>query len=189
MFGSAQLPARVAGRRRGGSERGMNISLPLIKIEFFDKWRIIFIRMGTGCRIFFVNDDDSVQRLPLARLERLLHFDRRESLPQYAGKRVRGAMVFLEVAGRHVLFISNIDYFLLQFNDKGQIDKKVWEKGMRLGMDLLPPLSDEEHQKKVVKASHRFAKRRYEHEFKWKPSRKVENAIVTAVFQFNVKKL
>ncbi len=47
------------------------------------------------------------------------------------------------VAGRQVLAIRNIDYFLLQFNDKGRIDKKEWERGMRLGMELLPSLHDE----------------------------------------------
>jgi hypothetical protein len=71
---------------------------------------------------------------------------------------------------------------LLQFNDKGRIDKKEWEKGLRVGMDLLPSILDEEHPKKVINARHRFAKRRYEHEFKCKPSRKVEQAIVAAVF-------
>ncbi len=51
-------------------------------------------------------------------------------------------MVFVEVAGRRVLGIRNIDYFLLMFDDKGRIDKKEWEKGMRLGMELLPIISD-----------------------------------------------
>jgi hypothetical protein len=138
--------------------------------------------MGIACRVFFVDDNDSLQRIPVARLDRLLHFDRRESLRQYAGKRVRCAMVFLEVAGRQVLSIRNADYFLLPFDDKGRIDKKEWEKAMRLGMDLLPPISDEQYPKQVIDAQHRFAKRRYEHEFKWKPSRKVEDAIMAAVF-------
>ena len=138
--------------------------------------------MGIGIRVFLADDNDSLQRLPLARLERLLRFDRRERLPQYAGKRIRCAMVFLELAGRQVLSIRNVDYFLLPFDDKGRINKKEWEKGMRLGMDLLPPLSNEENPKQIINASHRFAKRRYEHEFKWKPSRKVEDAIVAAVF-------
>jgi hypothetical protein len=97
-------------------------------------------------------------------------------------------MVFLELAGRQVQAIRNIDYFWLQFNDKGRIDKKEWEKGMRLGMDLLPPLY-KQYPQHVIDAQHRFAKRRYEHEFKWKPSRKVEEAIVAAVFQSNVTKL
>lgn len=56
--------------------------------------------MGIGIRVFLIDDNDSLQRLPLARLERLLHFDRRESLHLYAGKRVRCAMVVVEVEGR-----------------------------------------------------------------------------------------
>jgi hypothetical protein len=136
--------------------------------------------MGIGCRVFFVDDNDSLQRISMARLDRLLHSDRTESLPQYAGKRVRCAMVFVEVAGRQVLAIRNIDYSLLTFDVKGQINKKEWEKGMRLGMELLPSVLDGEYPKKVINAQHRFAKRRYEHEFKWKPSRKLEEAIVRA---------
>ncbi len=138
--------------------------------------------MGIACQVFFVDDNDSLQRIPMARLNRLLHFDRRESFPPYAGKCIRCAMVFLEVAGRQVLSIMNINYFLLRFNEQGRIDKKEWEKGIRLGIDLLPSILNEENPKKVIDAQHRFARRRYEHEFKWKPSRKVEEAIVAAVF-------
>jgi hypothetical protein len=47
----------------------------------------------------------------------------------------------LEVAGRQVLAIKNIDYFILPFNAKGRINKKEWENGMRLGLELLPPYS------------------------------------------------
>jgi hypothetical protein len=137
--------------------------------------------MGMSCRVFLVDDNDSLQRIPIATLNRLLHFDRVESLQHYAGKRVRCAMAFLEVAGRRVLSIRNIDYFWLSFDDKGRIDKKEWENGMRLGMELLPSILDGEHPKQVINARHRFAKRRYEHEFKWKPSRKVEQAIVAAI--------
>jgi len=137
--------------------------------------------MGITCRVFFVDDNDSLQRIPMARLDRLLHFDRRESLPQYAGKRMRCAMAFMEVAGRRVLAIQNIEYSILTFDVKGHIDKKDWEKGMRLGMELLPSILDGEHPKQVINAQHLFAKRRYEHEFKWKPSRKLEEAIIAAV--------
>ena len=67
--------------------------------------------MGIRCRVFLVDDKDSLQRIPMTRLDRLLHFDRAERLQQYAGKRVRCAMVFSEVAGRRILSIRNIDYF------------------------------------------------------------------------------
>jgi hypothetical protein len=137
--------------------------------------------MGMSVRVFLVNDNNSLQRIPMTRLNRLLHFDRRENLRQYGGKRVRCAMAFSEVAGRRLLSIRNIDYFWLSFDDNGRIDKKEWEKGMRLGMELLPFIPDGEYPKQVINAQHRFAKRRYEHEFKWKPSRKVEQAIVAAI--------
>ena len=137
--------------------------------------------MGMSVRVFLVDDNDSLQRIPMTRLGRLLHFDRAESLQQYAGKRVRFAMAFLEVARRRVLAIKNIEYFLLSFDDKGRIDKEEWEKGMRLGMELLHSILDAEYPEQVINARHRFARRQYKHEFKWKPSRKVEQAIVAAI--------
>jgi len=145
--------------------------------------------MGTGCRVFLIDENDSLQRISMARLDRLLRFDRRESFPQYAGKRIRCAMVFVDVAGREVLSIRNADYFPLTFDAKGQINKKEWERGVRLGMELLHFGLDGENSKKVIYAQHRFAKRRYEHEFKWKPSWKVERAIVAAIFKSSVTKL
>ena len=137
--------------------------------------------MGTGIRVFLIDDNDSLQRISMARLDRLLHFDRTESFPQYSGKRVRCAMVFVEVIRRQVLSIRNIDYFWLVFDDTGRINKKEWENGMRLGMELLPFIPDGEHPKQVINAQHRFAKRRYDHEFMWKPSWHVEEAIVSTI--------
>ena len=88
-----------------------------------------------------------------------------------------------------MLAIRNIDYFILPFDAKGRINKKEWENGMRLGMELLPPLLSEERSKQVINARHRFAKRRYEHEFKWRPGRKIEEAIGAALFKSTVTKL
>jgi hypothetical protein len=86
------------------------------------------------------------------------------------------------VAGRQVLAIQNIQFSILTFDIKGRIDKKEWEKGMRLGMDLIPPLLNRQYPRQVIDAHHHFAQRRYEHGFKWRPSRKLEEAIVAAVF-------
>ncbi len=60
--------------------------------------------------------DDSVRRIPMPRLERLLRFDPTESLPQYAGNQVRCATPMVEVEGRRVLSIRNIHYLLLTFD-------------------------------------------------------------------------
>ena len=90
-------------------------------------------------------------------------------------------MVFVEVARKQVLVIQSIQYSILAFDARGRIDKKEWERGMRLGMELVPPLTNGQHPKQVIDAHHRFAKRHYEHEFKWKPTRKVEEAIARAI--------
>ena len=45
--------------------------------------------MGTGIRIFFVQDYGSLKRFPVARFEHLMNHDPKEFLPEYAGERVR----------------------------------------------------------------------------------------------------
>ena len=78
--------------------------------------------MGIGCRVFLIGDNDSLQRISMARLDRLLHFDRRESLQQYAGKRVRCATVILEVAGRQVLSKEKFDNHVIRFYKNNKIN-------------------------------------------------------------------
>ncbi len=138
--------------------------------------------MGMGSRLFLIDDNDSIQRLSMAQLDCLLRFDRRETLPQYAGKRIRCAMAILEVTGRQVRTIRHIDYFILPFDAKGLIDKKEWTRGVRIALELMPSVLREDHPKQVIDARHHFMKRRYDHEFKWKPSRKIEEEIVAAIF-------
>ena len=138
--------------------------------------------MGMTCRVFVIDDNDSLQRLSMARFDRLLRFDRQETLPQYAGKRIRCAMAVLIVDGKQVQTIRHIDYFILPFDRNGRIDKKEWTRGVRLALELLPSVLDGAHPKQVIDARHRFMKKRYDHEFKWKPSQKVDDAIVAQIF-------
>ena len=91
-------------------------------------------------------------------------------------------MAILEVAGRQVERIRHIDYFMLIFDDKGRIDQKEWTRGVRLALELLPSVTEGTHPKQVIDARHRFIRKRYDHEFKWKPGRKIEEEIVAATF-------
>ena len=96
--------------------------------------------MGVSLRIFLVNDDDSIQRFPLARYDRLLERDSEESLPHYAGKRVRYALVVVDLVNRIPVEILGIEHSFLSFDSDGQLDLSEREKGARLALDLLPPL-------------------------------------------------
>ena len=138
--------------------------------------------MGTGLRVFLINDDDSLKRFPLARLERLFQGHPEERLLQYAGKRVRYALVIMDLVNRKPVEILRIQYAILTFDPEGKIDPTELEKEMRLGVDMVPigtiaPLS-----RKVVDAEHHFLQKRYENRYLWKPTPEIEEAIVKAVF-------
>jgi hypothetical protein len=138
--------------------------------------------MGTSIRLFLIDHNEFLHPFPMAQLGRLIRFDKRVALPEYAGKRIRCAMAILEMAGRKVLGIKHIDYFMLPFDGKGRIDKKEWTRRLRVALELPTSILKGVFPEQVIDARHRFIKRRYDHEFKWKPSPKVEEAIVAAVF-------
>ena len=138
--------------------------------------------MGTGLRVFLINDDDSLKRFPLARLERLFQDHPEERLLQYAGKRVRYALVIVDLVNRKPIEILRIQYAILTFDPEGKIDTAELEKEMRLGVDMVPigtfaPLSH-----KVVDAEHHFLQKRYENRYLWRPTPEIEETIVKAVF-------
>ena len=142
--------------------------------------------MGIGFRVFLIDDNDSLHRLPMARYERLLDGVPGERLPQFVGKRrVRCAMVYLEVEGRKPQSIIRIDYQIIPLDEQGRIDRSEQEKEMRLAFEFTSPLSSifrEERPGKIFDARNQFAKKRYEQEFKWSPSPEIQEAIMTAIF-------
>jgi len=141
--------------------------------------------MGVSLRIFLVNDDDTIKRFPLTRYERLMHGDPGECVPEYAGKRVRYAEVALEVADRKPVRILRMQYFIMSFDSRGRIDVSERQKEKRLAMDLLPPVDVNTQSKQVIDATHRFAKKRYDNEYRWIPSPEIEAEIVRAVLGIN----
>jgi hypothetical protein len=138
--------------------------------------------MGISLRIFLVTDDESLQRLALSRYERLLRRDTAERLPQYAGKRMRYASVVLRMVNRKPSEIIQIQYSLLKFDLKGMLDPAEQERKVKLALEVLPPLPTERKPPQIIDARHQFARRRYDNNYKWKPSPELEAAIVDAIF-------
>jgi len=138
--------------------------------------------MGTGFRLFFVNDDDSLYRMPMARYERLLRLEPQERLPEYAGKRVRCVLVVLDVLGRTPLDIRHIDHFLLSLDAEGRIDPNAWDRETQLVGEMVDFHMGESRDAKVVDARAHFARKRYFREFKWIPTPRVKQNIITTIF-------
>ncbi|HID30469.1 MAG TPA: hypothetical protein EYP19_10765 [Desulfobacterales bacterium] len=138
--------------------------------------------MGISLRIFVVDDDDLIKRIPLTRYERLFRYDPKERFPEYAGKRVRYAEVAVELVQRKPVEILRMLYFIMSFDSEGRIDASEHEKETRLAMELLPPFGADGQPSQVIEAQHRFAKKRYDNEYRWTPSPEIEAAIIKAIF-------
>jgi hypothetical protein len=73
----------------------------------------------------------------------------------------------------------------LSLDSEGRIDAGEQEKARRMAVDLFPPVLPEEEPGQVIDAQHRFAKKRYDNEYRWTPSPELEAAIVRAIFGKN----
>jgi hypothetical protein len=138
--------------------------------------------MGLGTRIFIVNEDDSLQRLTLKRYNRLIKGHPDEGLMQYAGKRIRYALIVLEMVNRKPVEILMVEYSFLTFDSKGRLDAIEREKAARLAIDTLEPIAPEQKSGKVIDMKHRFAKKRFDDRYMWKPTPEIETAIQRAIF-------
>ena len=139
--------------------------------------------MGLGTRIFIVRADDSLQRLTLKRYNRLIKGYPDEGLMQYAGKRIRYALIVLEMINRKPAEILMAEYSFLVFDSEGRLDVSEQEKAARLVMDTLEPIDLEQKSGKVIDVKHRFAKKRFDDQYLWDPSPEINAAIETIIFK------
>ena len=138
--------------------------------------------MEIGLRVFLVGEDDTLRRLPLTRYERLLNDAPGECLPEYSGKVVRYVLAAVELENRRPVEVLLVQYSYLHFDPEGKLDKAQRDKEAKLVMEALPPLLEESSDRNVIDARHRFAKKRHEEQYSWKPSAELTVAIAEAIF-------
>ena len=137
--------------------------------------------MGLGMRIFIVKGDGSLERLAYGRYNRLLQRHSSERLFQYAGKRVRCAVIVVDSINRRPVEILRCQYSYLAIDSNGMLEKGG-EGEVKLAMDMLEPVIIEKA-KQVVDARHKFARKRYAREYRWEPSPEIKAAIRKAIFR------
>jgi hypothetical protein len=138
--------------------------------------------MGLSIRIFIVEDDDTIKRLPLTRYERLHKHDRDERLLKYAGQRLRYALIVVNLVNRKPVEIVKDEFGFLFFDDEGRLKKSEHGKEESLAFDMLTPLFSDQTNSRVIDARHKFAKKRYFDKFSWTPTDEIIAAIAEAIF-------
>ncbi len=137
--------------------------------------------MGLSIRVFIVEDDDSIKRLPLAQYERLLKRDPNESLLKYAGRRIRYALIVVDLVNRRPIEIVRDQFGFLDFDAEGRLKMAEHEKKESLAFDMLAPILSDQTNSRVIDARHKFAKKSYLDKFSWAPTDEIIAAIAKAI--------
>jgi transposase len=138
--------------------------------------------MGLSIRVFIVEDDNTIKRLPMIRFERLLNRDPNEKLSKYAGKRVRYALIVVDLVNRRPIEIVKDEFAYLNFDDEGRLEFSEHEQAESLAFDMLNFFSLKQKDKRVIDARHKFAKKRYFDKYRWEPSNEIISTISEAIF-------
>ncbi|HRE72820.1 MAG TPA: hypothetical protein PLC14_20230 [Accumulibacter sp.] len=128
--------------------------------------------MSIGVRVMFL-DGDRIIRVSQRRFDRVLN----EAMPEYAGQRVRCAMVYVQLADRKPVEVVRIDYRLLPLDPDGRLDADLQSRKMMLAGEMfgrgIAGTSE-----RVVDFGPYLAEKQYRAEYKWKPTENEERALV-----------
>lgn len=139
--------------------------------------------MGFSLRIYFIDEDDKITRIPMTRFERIRNRDPKESLSEYKNSRIRYAEVILELENKKPILISRIVYGYLQFDSEGKVDKEYLNTVGRVAISMMPSIPLPGEPDNVINASDRFAQKRFKDEFRWTPSFELEQEIIKKSFE------
>ena len=86
--------------------------------------------MGIGIRLYIVEDDDSLKRIPFNRYERMLRGVPGEALPQYSGRRMRSICAAIDMINRKPAEILRLEFSYLAFDSEGKLDRSEFENAV-----------------------------------------------------------
>ncbi len=147
--------------------------------------------MGLSYRVFTVDDQDRLHRMSQKKFERLTWRTPEEQCPEYSGRRIRFALIFVETENRKPVSIQKIEYGILPFGADGRLDAGEQQREMQLLAESLTDVfgaiepDDGAHpeDENIIDATGRFAKRRMKNDFSWEPTAELETAIVESILR------
>jgi hypothetical protein len=90
-------------------------------------------------------------------------------IPEYAGKRIRIAMVYVSTRARKPIGILRVDYSIVGFDGRGYVDQEERQEAMHLVGDWWNPFSAESEDV-LDQLRPRLAKLKYTDRFRWTPT-------------------
>jgi hypothetical protein len=114
--------------------------------------------MGMSGRMFLIDQDDELYRLPNFKFDQMLRDPTSHRLPRFAGARLRMASLVVELLNRQPIRVVWITFSFLSFDDKGYFDSRAFDRHQRARAELAwaPVFAEPEGITSVVDATTRF---------------------------------
>ena len=134
--------------------------------------------MGISCRMFLLDKDDGLYRLPNAKFDQILRDPTSCRFTHFAGTRVRMTDVAVELIERRPIGVVWITLGLLAFDDGGYFDLIAYDRHQRARAELALalPTTETKSERMVVAAANRFVAQGG----RWTPSRTLQRRIDAA---------
>lgn len=126
--------------------------------------------MGIGLRYFAVSSDDTVKRWTQARFKRV--WDGSEPLPEFAGRRLRYALVIVETYEREVVALRGVEWNVMALDPAGKHDRMA---AMNDAVAVMSAVNTP-YPSPIADARRRFYHRRVH----WEPTRALRAAVIGA---------
>ena len=144
--------------------------------------------MGVSCRMFLLDQDDHLYRLPNTKFALLRQDPEKHRILQFAGQRVRLADVMVELVERQPTQVIQITFGMLIFDEVGRFDPQSFDRQQfaRAEWVMAPASHGTKRNAAVVDAVNRFVAKGGA----WSPSRTLDRAIRDAALgRINYAKL
>ena len=137
--------------------------------------------MGISCRMFLLDKDDSLYRLPNAKFDQILRDPTSSRLTRFAGSRVRMTDVAVELIDRQPICVVWITFGFLAFDEDGYFDLAAYDRHQRARAELALalPTTEPKSERMVVDATNRFVAQGS----RWTPSRALQRRIDAAALE------
>lgn len=134
--------------------------------------------MGLSCRLFLLDQDDGLYRLPSTKFDQLLRDSTSHRWLHFAGTRMRTTDVVVELLNRRPVRVVWITFGFIRFDQHGYFDQSEFDRQQRARAELaLAPLDTEVRPNPtVVDAANRFIAQGG----RWTPSRTLARRIEEA---------
>ena len=138
--------------------------------------------MGLGIKVFFVEDDNTIKRIPVTQYESLLRGDPGIRFKEYSGRMIRYVLIVLEYENRKPVDVLRAQYSFLKFNPGGKLDHKMFEEEMKLGAEMLTPVEKDRSRPNLINARSLFAKKRFQEKYTWEPTPEIQAELAKSIF-------